>query len=78
MFHKPRGRDLGNDEDDFNREQSRYLNRYDGKPILSGGTRGENPTFTKGELPRKVGGYSPSKVSREGNLVNYIRGKYAD
>lgn len=86
IFHKERNKvPLGGDDEEFSREQSRYLNRYADRPILSSGVkevngRGINDGFYAGELPRKTDSNYPSKVrpGNQGNLVNYIRGKYAN
>lgn len=61
------------------------MNRYADRPILTSGVkevdgRGIDDGFHAGELPRKTDSNFPSRVrgGREGNLVNYIRGKYAN
>jgi hypothetical protein len=86
MFHKKRAQGLHNDEEEFSREQNKYLNRNPDRPILSSGVkevntreRGIGDGFHAGELPRPGGNSnSPVRGGREKSLVNYIRGKYAD
>jgi hypothetical protein len=40
MFHKERTKGkMGADDEEFSREQSRYLNRYADRPILSSGVK---------------------------------------
>jgi hypothetical protein len=69
MFHRPRNRALANDEEDFSKEQSKYLSRHQDRPILgragmeevnSRERRGNNDYFLAGELPRRQEG-SPSR-----------------
>jgi hypothetical protein len=42
MFHKPRRVAVGNDEEEFSREQNRYLSRKADRPILSSGVKEVN------------------------------------
>lgn len=68
VFSKERTKGLlGADDEDFSREQSRYLSRYADRPILSSGvkevnSRGFGDGFYPGELPRKTDSNYPSRV----------------
>lgn len=69
------------DEEDFNKEQNRYM-RNQGRSILPSAGMEEKPSEKRnnyfGEPRRRLEPSPEKKITREGQLISHIRSKYAN